>query len=48
MVREGWATDYARYSKGAYVAAQAKARAARRGIWSGRFESPEHYRHRPH
>lgn len=48
MVREGWATDYARYSKGAYAAAQTKARAAKKGIWSGRFEPPERYRHRPH
>ncbi len=48
MVREGWATDYARYSKGAYAQAEAKARAAHRGIWSGTFETPEHYRHRPH
>lgn len=48
MVREGWATDYARYSKGAYALAQASAKSARRGIWSGTFENPEHYRHRPH
>lgn len=48
MVREGWATDYARYSKGAYAGAQARAKSARRGIWSGTFEPPEQYRHRPH
>lgn len=48
MVREGWATDYARYSKGTYARAQAKAKSAKRGIWSGTFEKPEHYRHRPH
>lgn len=48
MVRQGWATDYARYSKGVYASAQAKAKSARRGIWSGSFEPPEHYRHRPH
>ncbi len=48
MVREGWATDYARYSKGAYAREQSQAKAAHRGIWSGDFEVPEHYRHRPH
>ena len=48
MVREGWATDYTRYSKGAYARAQASAKSAKRGIWSGTFEKPEHYRHRPH
>ena len=47
LVREGWAMDYTRYSKGAYAGAQAKARSARRGIWSGTFETPERYRHRP-
>lgn len=47
LVHQGWATDYARYSKGTYAGAQAGARAARRGIWSGSFEQPERYRRRP-
>ena len=46
LVREGWAVDYTRYSKGAFAQAQAQARAGRRGIWSGSFDPPEHYRRR--
>ena len=46
MVREGWALDYRRYSDGAFAAAEAQAREARRGIWSGTFEKPERYRRR--
>ena len=45
LVRQGWATDYARYSHGAYANAQAEAKRLRRGIWSGEFEQPERYRH---
>lgn len=44
LVQRGWAVDYTRYSRGHYAQAQAEARAARRGIWSGRFELPEQYR----
>lgn len=43
-VREGWAVAYRRYSD-LYAAAEAEARAARRGLWSGRFELPEVHRH---
>lgn len=46
MVREGWALDYRRYSDGAYAHAERRARSARRGIWSGRFEEPERFRRR--
>lgn len=46
LVRAGWALDYRRYSQGAYAAAQASAKSARRGIWAGDFESPESLRHR--
>lgn len=46
MVREGWAVDYRRYSGGAYAAAERQARKAGRGVWSGRFERPDRYRHR--
>lgn len=44
LVRNGWAIAYRRFSE-AYVAHEAEARAARRGIWSGRFEMPESQRH---
>lgn len=46
MVRQGWALDYRRYSGGAFAAAEAEARAAKRGIWSGTFENPERFRRR--
>jgi endonuclease YncB( thermonuclease family) len=48
MVRQGWAIAYFRHAT-AYARAQKEARAARRGIWRGRFEMPENYRarHRP-
>lgn len=44
MVEAGWAADYTRYSKGYYAIDQAVAQAAKRGIWSGRFEMPEDWR----
>jgi endonuclease YncB( thermonuclease family) len=44
MVKEGWAVAYTRYSTD-YVDAEKLARQARRGIWSGQFETPEKYRH---
>ncbi|MGE0666609.1 MAG: thermonuclease family protein [Sphingomonadales bacterium] len=43
LVRRGHAVAYTRYSK-AYVAAEAEARRARRGIWAGVFETPEDWR----
>lgn len=46
MVREGWALDYRRYSNGAYASAERRARKDGRGIWAGKFERPERYRHR--
>jgi endonuclease YncB( thermonuclease family) len=48
MVRLGWAIAYFRHAT-AYAKAQKEARAAKRGIWRGRFEMPENYRahHRP-
>ena len=45
LVRQGWAIAFRRYST-AYVAAEAEARAARRGLWSGRFEDPADWRAR--
>lgn len=39
MVQNGWALAYRKYSKD-YVAEEAKASAAGRGVWSGRFVVP--------
>lgn len=44
MVRNGWAVAYRRYSE-AYSGDEAEARAARRGIWSSRFEMRDGLRH---
>lgn len=33
LVEHGWARDWPRYSGGAYAEAEARARAARRGLW---------------
>lgn len=43
MVAEGWAIAFTRYSRD-YVADEAAARRARRGLWQGRFERPDQYR----
>jgi len=45
MVRLGWAVAYRRHSI-AYVGGEAEARAARRGLWQGRFENPQDWRAR--
>jgi endonuclease YncB( thermonuclease family) len=45
LVREGWAVAYRRYSR-KYVEAEDRARAAGKGIWSGKFTMPETYRRR--
>ena len=44
MVRAGWAVEYRQFSRGAYGAVEAEARNARRGLWAGRFEPPDHWR----
>lgn len=44
MVRGGHALDYARHSRGRYAAAEREARAARRGLWAGTFETPAIWR----
>ena len=44
MVRQGWALDFERYSKGAYAAEEAQASAGRRGLWAGEFEVPAQWR----
>ena len=43
MVRQGWALAYRKYSR-AYVADESAAKAARRGIWRGRFVAPWDWR----
>lgn len=43
MVRSGWAIAYRRHGQD-YAAAEAEARKARRGLWQGRFETPEDWR----
>jgi endonuclease YncB( thermonuclease family) len=40
MVRLGHALDYTRHSRGRYAQAEREARDARRGLWSGSFETP--------
>jgi endonuclease YncB( thermonuclease family) len=45
MVRLGWAVAYLRHSA-AYLRSENQAKAARRGIWQGKFELPENYRQR--
>jgi endonuclease YncB( thermonuclease family) len=43
MVESGFATAFRRYSTD-YVAAEERARSAKRGIWAGTFKSPAEYR----
>lgn len=43
IVRSGWALAYRRHGHD-YIAAEAEARKAHRGIWQGRFETPEDWR----
>ena len=45
MVREGWALNYERYSKGAYIADQQEARSRRAGLWQGQFIPPWQWRY---
>jgi hypothetical protein len=42
--RSGLALDWPRYSRGGYVAAQAEAVHANKGMWSGSFVKPWDYR----
>lgn len=44
LVENGHALDWPRYSRGAYAAQEAAAKAAKRGIWSGTFEPPWDWR----
>ncbi|MGQ0530226.1 MAG: thermonuclease family protein [Panacagrimonas sp.] len=44
LVEQGWALDYRRYSAGRFAKAENQARAARRGLWAGEFDTPERWR----
>ncbi|PBB98823.1 succinoglycan biosynthesis protein exoi [Mesorhizobium sp. WSM3862] len=44
MVEHGQALDWPKYSGGAYAAQQAKAQAAKLGLWVGNFEAPWDWR----
>ena len=45
MVRSGWAIAYRRHGT-AHADAESAAREAGRGIWQGKFETPERWRER--
>jgi endonuclease YncB( thermonuclease family) len=45
LVRQGWAMAFTRYST-EYVGQESQARAARRGLWEGRFDAPWDWRAR--
>ncbi len=45
LVRQGWALAFTRYATD-YVPQEAAARAARRGLWEGRFDAPWDWRAR--
>lgn len=44
MVEQGWALAYRRYGGERHAAAEARARAAKRGVWQGEFTPPEAHR----
>jgi len=44
MVRQGWALDYEKYSRGAYADEQKAAWAERAGVWAGDFVPPWEWR----
>lgn len=44
LVRDGHALDYTRYSKGAYLSDELRARRAEAGLWQGDFSRPEDWR----
>ena len=46
MVRSGWALDYPKSSRGAYLREQIDAIQAQRGLWSGSFMPPWEWRAR--
>ena len=44
IVRRGWALDYKFFSGGRYDAAEREAKAAKRGLWAGKFVPPNEWR----
>jgi endonuclease YncB( thermonuclease family) len=48
MVRTGHALDYTRYSHGAYLPDELRARRDKAGVWQGDFTRPEDWRRRRH
>ena len=40
MVRQGWAVDFRKYSRGAFAGAEIDARAEGLGLWRGDFDEP--------
>ncbi|PJB72103.1 MAG: hypothetical protein CO093_03720 [Alphaproteobacteria bacterium CG_4_9_14_3_um_filter_47_13] len=44
MISADGAIDYRFFSKGYYAVAETDARAARRGLWAGEFQSPQAWR----
>jgi len=46
MVRQGYALDWPKYSKGFYAVQQAEARENERGLWAGEFIKPWDWRRR--
>ncbi|MGI9373650.1 MAG: thermonuclease family protein [Hyphomicrobiales bacterium] len=44
MVRQGWAIAYRSHSSD-YIAAETEAKNAKRGVWQGKFERPQDWRH---
>ena len=48
LIRQGWAIAYRKYLvdelKSDYLAAEAEAQAAKRGMWQGKFIEPSHWR----
>lgn len=44
LVRQGWALDYTRYSKGEFAAVEKAARTDRTGVWAGEIQAPWEWR----
>jgi endonuclease YncB( thermonuclease family) len=44
LVRNGFAIDYRKYSRGRYLSEQSEAQRHKRGVWRGTFVNPDDYR----
>ncbi|MCD0168052.1 thermonuclease family protein [Deinococcus sp. 23YEL01] len=47
LVTQGWALPYLQYGGGVYSEAASQAKAARKGVYAGRFQNPWDYRKNP-